>query len=65
MASAGDSFVIVRRARLRNGMGTKQLKERPSGLEKRADSNGTCRANGSPKKSWRGASTEGQSCPSQ
>ncbi len=46
-------------------MGTTQLNERPSGFEKRADSNGTWRAKGSPKKSCSGASTDGHSCPSQ
>jgi N-acyl-D-amino-acid deacylase len=49
----------VRRALDRKGIGTTQLKDRPSGFEKRADSNGAWRANGSPKKSCRGASTDG------
>ena len=50
---------------VRNGIGTKQLRLRPSGFEKSADSNCAIWPSPTPKKSPTGALTAGLAAPSQ
>ena len=60
-----DSLVITIFACLRNGMGAKQLKLRPSGLANNALSKTALRPSPIPKKSLSGAATAGSVAPSR